>query len=130
MILLRATANSQPLICSMGSVSTVVVSWYQTSCKISSASASLLTRWRMKPSSRLPKRLMTDAIFFPGDEGIRGLMVKMSSILTRKTGEWREYFKKVKKSRSSLLGDAEGTSLISWLTTLWGNHVLQEKLLN
>src|SRR5580658_7328805 len=97
MILLRATANSQPLICSMGSVSTVVVSWYQTSCKISSASASLPTRWRMKPSSRLPNRLTTDAIFFPGDEVIRGWMVNMSSILTRKTGEWGEYFKKGKK---------------------------------
>src|SRR5579871_6615468 len=97
MILLRATANSQPLICSMGSVSTVVVSWYQTSCKISSASASLPTRWRMKPSNRLPKRLMTDAIFFPVDEGIRGLMVNVSSMLTRKTGEWGEYFKKGKK---------------------------------
>src|ERR1700761_2730921 len=97
MILLRATAKSQPLICSMGSVSTVVVSWYQTSCKISSASASLPTRWRIKPSSLLPNRLMTDAIFFPVDEGIAGLMVNKSSMLVRKTDEQRGYFKEIEK---------------------------------
>src|ERR1700678_2640457 len=93
MILFRATANNQPLICSMGSVSTVVVSCYQTSCKISSASASLPTRWRIKPSSLLPNWLMTDAIFFPVGEGIAGLMVNNSSMLFRKTDQHGEYFK-------------------------------------
>src|SRR5580698_4820988 len=80
----------------------------------------------MKPSSRLPKWLMTDAIFFPGDEGIRGLMVKMSSILTRKTGEWGEYFKKGRKSWDSVPEFATEMSLISWLTVLWEIHVFQE----
>ncbi len=49
---LRATRNSHALMFSMASRSTNLLSWNQTSCKISSASASLRVRPRMKPYSR------------------------------------------------------------------------------
>jgi len=58
-------------------------------------------------------------------------MVKKSSILTRKTGEWGEYFKKnekIKPNAGKRWETGSVTRSISWLTTLLETHVFQEML--
>jgi hypothetical protein len=62
-ILFLATRYSHALVCSIGPALTTLLNWYQTSCRMSSASASLFTRLRINPNRLLPYDAMVCMIW-------------------------------------------------------------------